>query len=56
MGMSWPTGRGRRAFISVGPVAFLILAPFLIWWWALYLAWMLLFALIALCVRAARRR
>ncbi len=44
VGMSWPTGHGRRAFISVGPVALLLLLPFWLTWLVIYAAVMLLVA------------
>ena len=39
--MSWPVGRGRRQWISVGPVGLLLLAPF---WLAGWLLWLIVVA------------
>ena len=37
VGMSWPAGRGRRQWISVGPVALAVLAPFWVATWTVIL-------------------
>jgi len=34
LGMSWPAGHGRREWISMGPLGWLLLGPFIFAVWA----------------------
>ena len=63
VGYSWPLGHGRRAWISMGPIGWLLLIwlmlPLAAAWWALFIVlWVLhlLYVLAALAVHSMRER
>lgn len=42
VGMSWRVGRGRRQWVSMGPVGWIFLGPFLLAWYMIaWSAWLM---------------